>query len=117
MDDLGTSDEDAGARSEDTAAAQHSFGGIVAGSSEPTRWGRVVGGLVVAVLGVLPLLAGIALFIFALTVDEVCMYECNPVSAEGRLFTGFVGGVLVAVGLALLAGAYRLLFRKPPPPD
>ena len=99
MDDLGTSDEDAGARSEDTVAA-----------SEPIlRWGRLAAGLFFGVLGVLPLLAAIPLFIWALTAEEICMYECNPVKAEARLFVGFVGGVLAAVGLALLAGASRLL--------
>ena len=107
MDDLGTSGEDAGARSEDTAA-----------SSEPIRWGRVVAGLLFAVLGVLPLLAAIPLFIWALTAEEFCFYVCNPVSADARLFVGFVGGFLVATGLALLAGASRLLLsRKPSPFD
>ena len=103
MDDLGTSDEDAGARSEDTAAA-----------SEPIR---VVGGIVVAVLGVLLLLAAIPLFIWALTVDEVCFLECQPVPAGTKVFVAFAGGFLAIGGVALLAGAYRLVYRKPPPPD
>ena len=105
MDDLGTSDEDAGARSEDTAAA-----------SEPIRWGRAVAGLFVVVLGMLLLSAAIPLFIWALTVDEVCFWESKPVPAGTKVFVGFVGGFLAIGGVALLAG-YRLLDRKPPPPD
>ena len=98
---MGTSNEDAGAPSEDTV-----------GASEPIRWGRVVAGLVIAVLAVLLWLAAIPLFIWALIAQEVCILECNPVEADARWLVGFVGGFLVIVGTALLAGASRLLSRK-----
>jgi len=100
MDYPEASQEDAAARIEDAAA------------SERVHWGRVVAGLVVGVLGVFPLIAGIAVFIWGLFVEEVCFWECNPVSTDARVFTSFVGVLLVTFGLVLLAGASQLLFRK-----